>query len=222
MAYDFLKKLFGTLKDGEEPKAMTYAELEAALDADKGIQVVDLKAGGYVSKDKFDAKVTELTGVKGQLAEANTTIQSYKDMDIDGIKKSAKDWEDKYNADTQALNDKLTQQEYSHAADMYLAGYKYSSIPAKRGIRDEFDKKQFKLEDGKFLEADDFMKGLMESDDYKGAFVVEKPNGEGGDPQEGNPQGGTPPRFSMGTHSDGKPPKGGAFNFGFTGIRKHD
>ena len=26
MAYEFLKKLFGTPKDGEEPKAMTYAE----------------------------------------------------------------------------------------------------------------------------------------------------------------------------------------------------
>ena len=35
MAYEFLKKLFGTPKDGEEPKAMTYAELEAAIDADK-------------------------------------------------------------------------------------------------------------------------------------------------------------------------------------------
>ena len=43
MAYDFLKKLFGTPKDGEEPKAMTYAELEAAIDADKKIQVVDVK-----------------------------------------------------------------------------------------------------------------------------------------------------------------------------------
>ena len=29
MAYEFLKKLFGTPKDGEQPKAMTYAELEA-------------------------------------------------------------------------------------------------------------------------------------------------------------------------------------------------
>lgn len=53
MAYEFLKKLFGTPKDGEEPKAMTYAELEAAIDADKKIQVVDVKAGGYVSKEKL-------------------------------------------------------------------------------------------------------------------------------------------------------------------------
>ena len=61
MAYEFLKKLFGTPKDGEEPKAMTYAELEAAIDTDKKIQVVDVKAGGYVSKEKLDAKITAVS-----------------------------------------------------------------------------------------------------------------------------------------------------------------
>lgn len=45
----------------------------------KKIQVVDVKAGGYVSKEKLDAKITELDGVKQQLSDANTTIQSYKD-----------------------------------------------------------------------------------------------------------------------------------------------
>lgn len=103
MAYEFLKKLFGTQKDGEEPKAMTYAELEAAIDADKKIQVVDVKAGGYVSKEKLDAKITELDGVRQQLTDANAEIKSYKEMDIDGIKKSAKDWEDKYNHHTRTL-----------------------------------------------------------------------------------------------------------------------
>ena len=51
MAYEFLKKLFGTPKEGESPKAMTYADLEAAIDADKKIKVVDIKAGGYVAKE---------------------------------------------------------------------------------------------------------------------------------------------------------------------------
>ena len=65
----------------ENTCAIEYAELEAAIDADKKIQVVDVKAGGYVSKEKLDAKITELDGVKQQLSDANTTIQSYKDMD---------------------------------------------------------------------------------------------------------------------------------------------
>ena len=115
MAYEFLKKLFGTPKDGEEPKAMNYAEL------DKKIQVVDVKAGGYVSKEKLDAKITELDGVKQQLSDANTTIQSYKDMDIDGIKQSAKDWETKYTQETQKLTAQLAAQERTHALDISYA-----------------------------------------------------------------------------------------------------
>ena len=173
MAYEFLKKLFGTPKDGEEPKAMTYAELEAAIDADKKIQVVDVKAGGYVSKEKLDAKITELDGVKQQLSDANTTIQSYKDMDIDGIKQSAKDWETKYTQETQKLTAQLAAQERTHALDMFMGGYKFSSKPAENGVRAEFEKKNFTLEDGKFLGGDEFMKSLMENDDYKGAFVFE-------------------------------------------------
>ena len=170
MAYEFFEETFGTPKDGEEPKAMTYAELEAAIDADKKIQVVDVKAGGYVSKEKLDAKITELDGVKQQLSDANTTIQSYKDMDIDGIKQSAKDWETKYTQETQKLTAQLAAQERNHALDMFMGGYKFSSKPAENGVRAEFEKKNFTLEDGKFLGGDEFIKSLMENDDYKGSF----------------------------------------------------
>ncbi len=52
----------------------------------------------FVSKNDFDTKNTELKGVKAQLDDANSTIQSYKDMDIDGIKQAAADWETKYNS----------------------------------------------------------------------------------------------------------------------------
>ena len=173
MAYEFLRKLYGVPKEGEEPKAMTYKELEAAIDADGSIKLADLSGGGYVSKEKYNAKVTELTGVKQQLADANAEIQSYKDMDIEGIQKSAKEWEDKYNADTKALVDKLTAQEYSHAADMFMSKYQFTSKPAREGVMAEFNKKGFKLEDGKFLGAEDYMNSLMESEDYKGAFKTE-------------------------------------------------
>ena len=173
MAYEFLRKLYGVPKEGEEPKAMTYKELEAAIDADGSIKLADLSGGGYVSKEKYNAKVTELTGVKQQLADANAEIQSYKDMDIEGIQKSAKEWEDKYNADTKALVDKLTAQEYSHAADMFMSKYQFTSKPAREGVMAEFNKKGFKLEDGKFLGAEDYMNSLMESEDYKGALKTE-------------------------------------------------
>ena len=224
MAYEFLKKLFGTQKDGEEPKAMTYAELEAAIDADKKIQVVDVKAGGYVSKEKLDAKITELDGVKQQLSDANTTIQSYKDMDIDGIKQSAKDWEDKYNHDTQELNDKLAKQERDHQTDRYLdtVGLKPGAM-YRDFVRRAFEERELKFENGKFTGADEVMKELRENPDYKDAFVVEEPE-EPETPEV--PETPEPPQnmpyFSAGTNSQKDQPKGDMFNFGFSGVRKRD
>ena len=46
MAYDFLKKLFKKDENGAIIP-MTAEELEAAIDADKNIKVVDLSSGGY-------------------------------------------------------------------------------------------------------------------------------------------------------------------------------
>ena len=66
MAYDFLKKLFKKDENGAIIP-MTAEELEAAIDADKNIKIVDLSAGGYIAKDKFDAKETELKRVKPRL-----------------------------------------------------------------------------------------------------------------------------------------------------------
>jgi hypothetical protein len=223
MAYDFLKKLFGTQKDGEEPKVMTYAELEAAIDADKKIQVVDLKAGGYVAKEKLDAKITELDGVKQQLTDANAEIQSYKDMDIDGIKQKAADWEQKYNSETQKLNDKLTKQERDHQMDRYLdtVGLKPGAM-YRDYVRRALEEKELKLEDGKFLGADDVMKELKENPDYKDAFVVEEPDHTGNEENAGTEPNGGAPYFSAGTNSQTQEPKGSTFNFGFSGVRKHE
>ena len=226
MAYEFLKKLFGTPKDGEDPKAMTYAELETAIDADKKIQVVDVKAGGYVSKEKLDAKITELDGVKQQLLDANTTIQSYKDMDIDGIKQSAKDWETKYTQETQKLTAQLAAQERTHAMDMFMGGYKFTSKPAENGVRAEFEKKNFTLEDGKFLGGDEFMKSLMENDDYKGAFVFDDdgdPEDDSHEEEEGKPFFARGVGGTGGAGGEGVKGKEAQFNpFGFNLIRQPD
>lgn len=224
MAYEFLKKLFGTPKDGEEPKAMTYEELEAAIDADKDIQVVDLKAGEYVSKEKFDAKNTELKGVRGQLDAANAQIKSFqdKDQDIETVRQKASDWEKKYNEDTQDLRNQLDAQKRKHAEDMLLSAYKFSSKAAQKGILDELREKKFQIDDNDTLVgAADFMKTLMESDDYKNAFVIDD-DGKDGKDGEGKDK---PPFFSRGSGSgsETKPNDGGSlFDWGFSRLTQPD
>lgn len=223
MAYEFLRKLFKKDENGAVIP-MTYEELEAAIDADKGIKIADLSGGGYVAKDKFDAKETELKGIRKQLDDANTQIKSFEDQDVDGIKQKVADWEKKYNTDTQALKDQMAAQNRSHAEDMFLAGYKFTSKAARKGVLDELRSKQFQLDEkGTFLGAKEFMSSLMEDEDYKGAFVTENPSGDTNQGNGGtNPPEGTKPRFSTGTN--GGNPQGGDANpflhMGFTHLRE--
>lgn len=206
---------------------MTYAELEAAIDGAKDIQVVDLKAGGYVAKSKLDAKITELAGVQQQLTDANTQIQSFKDQDVEGVKKKVSEWETKYNADTQALKDQMAEQARKHAEEMFLSGYKFSSVAAKNGILAELQGKKFQIDDhGTILGAKEFMQSLMENEDYKGAFVTEQKKDGEPEQQTQTPPAPTGPRFSAGTGGTTQPGGAAANPFagfgGFTRLRQPD
>ena len=103
MEYEYLKDLFG---EG----SLSFAQFTEKLNASDKVKLINLKDGGYVGKDKFDAMQTERDGLRTQLQTVNTTIQSYKDMDIDGIRRAVTDWETKYNTDTQALKQQLEAQ----------------------------------------------------------------------------------------------------------------
>lgn len=206
--YEFLKKLFGTNEDGS-PVALTYDQLVAKLSEDKSIKLANLAEGGYVAKDKFDAKETELKGLGDQLKAANATIQSYKDMDIDGVKKSVADWEKKYNDDTAALRKTIEDKERGYATDLFFRGYKFSSKMAESGIRAEFEKLNLPLVEGKLVGGKEFMDKLMADDDNKAAFVIETPaqNPAPTPAPEPTPVGGFKPKFADPTpnHSQPKP-----------------
>lgn len=187
MDYEYLKSLF----DGG---AITFEQLVAALGTHKEIKLVNLADGGYVAKEKHDNKVKELTteleGVKGQLTEANTTIQSYKDMDIDGIKQSAAEWQQKYETDTKSLQEKLDAQATEFAARTYLDGFQYADELVKDAIYDKFMAKfnGKRSEDGKFEGADAWMEEMKKT--YPSSFAASKPAADpAGTPPAG---GGTP------------------------------
>ena len=78
---------------------------ESAVQKITETYTVDIKA-------EQDAAAT----AKTQLDEANKTIQSYKDMDIDGIQQSAADWQKKYE---QAKADRKAK-DYSDRLDQFV------------------------------------------------------------------------------------------------------
>ena len=76
MPYEFLESLFGTPAEGEAPRAMTYAELESAIDAAEGLQLVNLSAGGYVTQAAHDELQRELDDANGKLKDYDPEWQT--------------------------------------------------------------------------------------------------------------------------------------------------
>lgn len=157
-----------------------YSQVEAKLTEinkdsgrkDNPVRYVDLSEGAYVGKDNYTRLQTESAGYKKQLDDANGVIKSYKDMDIDGIKQSVKDWETKYTEDTKKLQDQLSRQERNFAAERYLDGQKIKSPLSRKTILNEFLAQNMEFKDGKFSGADDYMKKVREQ--YPDEFEKEE------------------------------------------------
>ena len=140
---------------------------KSAVDAIMAEHGKDIEA----QKAAVTALTTERDQLKAQLEEANRQIQSYKEMDVDGIKKSAADWEAKHAADTKALQDKLDAANYGFGVERAVAGLKFSSTAAKNQFVSELTAKKLPLQEGKLLGLEDYVKSYRESD--PGAFVPE-------------------------------------------------
>ena len=148
----------------------------------------------------------ENEGLKTQLSEANTQIQSFKEMDIDGIKASAEEWKTKYETDTKALNEKIAAKDYDYAIKDFMSNYKFIDDDVKETVINKFKAREFKLEEGKFLGGEDFMKEYKEN--HKSLFISDEPQDP--IPEIVKPTGGSNP-----------PGEGNKFGFAtmFTGVR---
>lgn len=185
---------------GEELFAQVDAKIQehnsGIDDKLKQARFVDLAEGGYISKEKYLALKTKSDGLEEQLKNASTEIQSYKDMDVEGIKKKAQEWEEKYKTDTETLQKQIEEQGYDFEAERYIGKYKFSSELARKAALGEFREKKFQFQDGAFLGADDFMKQMKEAN--PAAFVEENS-------QEQPAAGGKFQTFVRGTSGSFKP-----------------
>lgn len=122
--------------------------------------------------------------MKTQLEEAQKTIKSLQDQDIEGVRKSAKDWEDKYN---QAIADHKKQQEeaaFNSKVKDAITGMKGKSDKAIRALLD-IDA----LKDSKNQDED--IKKALEALKKESAYLFDNE--------------GTPPPYSGGSGTGGKP-----------------
>lgn len=159
---------------------------------DKAVEAIMAEYGKSESKLKasIQSLTTERDGLQAQLSEASTTIQGYKDLDIEGIKQSAANWETKYNTDTQALQEQLETTRKTYAAEQSVSGMKFTSEAAKRAYISDLLAKNLPLQDGKFLGQEAFTAEYKKTD--PGVFAPET----------------APPTFTLGGKS--QPQTGGS------------
>lgn len=118
------------------------------------------------AKGDLKAKESELQKVQEQLKEANKTIESYKDMNIEDIKKSAEDWEGK----AKELETELTQTRNEALLDKNLAAINtYDPDMLKKALNQE----EIIFKDGEIIGLDKQIESLKESKAY--LFKAEAP-----------------------------------------------
>jgi len=142
--------------------------------------IMKLKSTAMSEMDTLNNKIALLTtdkeNLQKQLNDANEEIKSYKDMDIDSIKKSASDWETKYNDLVKEQNDAKEKSIRDERTNAFFNDIKFASESAKAGVIAQFNAKDFKYdeESKKFLGASEWLKDLQEKD--SGAFLSEVAN----------------------------------------------
>ena len=140
--------------------------------------------------------------IKNQLDEAQKTIKGFQDQDIEGVRKSAKDWEEKYNQAVKDHEAKLADMAFDRALEDAISGAKGKNAKAIRALLDVDTLKASKNQEADIKAA---LEGLQKDSGY--LFDNE----------------GTPPPYAPGAGAGVFGNQGtGDFNFGFTGVRARE
>lgn len=161
---------------------------------------------------KIENLNSELSTNKKTLDEANSQIEKFKGMDIENIKAGAEEWKTKYEA-SQAEAQKIKEQfeadikakDYEYAVNNYMSNFKFVDDVVKETVLNHFKSKEFKLEEGKFLGADDYMRDYQEQ--HKALFIQDEENQE------------QMPTWVKSSNNQQPIDTSNGFNFNFTGVR---
>lgn len=133
----------------------------------------------FKEKEKqIETLTTEKAGIEKQLEDANKQIQSFKDVDVDNLNNQIKEWETKYNQDTENLKNELSKKEYDYKLRDLTNTLKFSSNGAKRAFLEDLKEKGLEFDDkGKLVGFDDFTESYKETD--PDAFYKEEEKEDG-------------------------------------------
>lgn len=178
-----LKEIFD--KATSENKSLTWEEFEALAKENKA-KFTDLSEGKYVDRQKYEddlaKKDTEITTLNDTITTRNSDLESLKVKLADAGNDAGKLEElnsnltalqAKYDADTAALQTKLSAQAYEFAVRDYAGKQKFSSSAARRDFERSMIQKNLPMEDGSIMGADDYMKAYAKAN--ADAFIQKEP-----------------------------------------------
>ena len=167
---EFLKEALG-----EE----LYNQVAEKLKGNDKIKLANLADGGYVGKEKFDASETTVADLKKQLADRDKDIVALKKStgDNETLTKQLSDLQAKYKTDTDALQNKISQNALNAALDLGITKAKGKSAKAIKALLDT--SKLSLKDDGTVDGLDTALEALKKSDGYLFTQEETKPQGDG-------------------------------------------
>jgi len=129
--------------------------------------------GKDIEKFKTDLETTqqENAGLKNQLGEASKTIESFKDLDVEAIKKTADDWKQKAEEAQKNAEGQIKALKFDHALESALRAVKAKNPKAVRALLNADDLKL--AEDGSIVGLNEQMEKIKSENDY--LFESEEP-----------------------------------------------
>lgn len=138
--------------------------------AKHGIEVPEEKKQGletefsesYREAQEFKELNTELEGVKGQLSQANEQIAGFKELDIEGVKQKAAEWEQKYNQAAEDSAREIEQLKFDFALDRELTKAQARNPKAVKAL---LDRDTLKYDKGKIIGLEEQLETLKKNED---------------------------------------------------------
>lgn len=153
MKTEFLKSL--NLSQEVIDKIMAENGKDIAVEQKKAEKVIQ-------ERDSYKLKAESL---ETQVNDANTEIQKFKDMDIDGIKKAADDWKKTAEKAKADADKQISQMKFDYALSAALTGAKAKNTKAVKALLD-MDGLKFNDNDGKIVGLDEQLAQIKTDNDY--------------------------------------------------------
>ena len=151
MKIEFLKSL--NLSQEVIDKIMAENGKDIAVEQKKAEKVIQ-------ERDSYKLKAESL---ETQVNDANTEIQKFKDMDIDGIKKAADDWKETAEKAKADADKQISQMKFDYALSAALTGAKAKNAKAVKAL---LDMNGLKFNDGKIVGLDEQLAQIKADNDY--------------------------------------------------------